>query len=345
MHSGGGTVTQQRPGAFITGVAGTALTGEERAFLAEADPLGFILFDRNVDSPEQLRRLTGTLRDALGRDAPVLIDQEGGRVARLRPPHWRDWPAPLDQVARAGPRAEQVMRLRYAIIAAELRAVGIDVNCAPCADVVRPDTHAVLRNRCYGDMPDTVSRIARAVAEGLLSGGVLPVLKHIPGHGAATADSHLELPRVDLPRDMLQKVDFAPFAALADLPVGMTAHVVYAAFDPDRPATTSPDMITLIRQDVGFTGLLMSDDISMGALNGGIADRCRAALAAGCDVILHSNGDLAEMRAVAAASGRMGERAVQRAEAALALRRPPEADLGALVAEWDTLMRAETADG
>ncbi len=345
MCPGGGAVTARRPGAFIAGVAGTALDAGERAFLADADPLGFILFARNVDSPDQLRRLTDTLRDAVGRDAPVLIDQEGGRVARLRPPHWRDWPAPLEQVATAGPHAEQVMRLRYAIIATELRAAGIDVNCAPCADVARADTHAVLRNRCYGDTPGIVTRVARAVAEGLLSGGVLPVLKHIPGHGAATADSHQELPRVDLPEPALQAVDFTPFAALSDLPMAMTAHVVYAALDPDRPATTSPEVIALIRGQIGFGGLLMSDDISMHALSGGIADRCRAALSAGCDLVLHCNGDLAEMRLVAETCGRMGPQAAQRAEAALALRNVPVPDRAALIAEWDALKGAATRDG
>jgi len=337
-------VSLGRAGAFFAGCSGPVLLPEERSFFATAQPLGFILFSRNIVTPDQVRRLTADLRAAVGRDAPVMIDQEGGRVARLRPPHWRGWRPPLEEVVRAGAQAPEVMHLRYAVIAAELRALGIDTNCAPCADVAREKTHPVLLNRCYGPEPGPVALNARAVSDGLLSGGVLPVLKHIPGHGAATADSHLELPRVDLPREALEAVDFAPFRALADLPMAMTAHVVYQAIDPAACATNSPEMIRIIREELGFAGLLMSDDISMQALTGGMRARSEAALAAGCDVILHCNGDMAEMEEVAAACGPLTLQAVARAEAALALRTAAPGDLAALSAEWEALMGAR-ADG
>jgi beta-N-acetylhexosaminidase len=333
-------------GAFFFGCAGPVLGRDEAAFFADANPFGFILFARNVETPDQIRRLTADLRAAVGRDAPILIDQEGGRVQRLGPPFWRQWQPPLDQVRAAGPadRAAEVMRLRYRIIAAELRDLGIDVNCAPTADVARPQTHPVLHNRCYGTDPETVAVIARAVSDGLLAGGVLPVLKHIPGHGAATADSHLELPHVDLPQDTLQAIDFAPFHALADLPFAMTAHVVYEAIDASAPATTSPGMIGLIRDRIGFSGFLMSDDISMHALSGAMDARCKAALAAGCDAILHCNGDMAEMQRVAASGGTLTAAAAARADAALALRQAAPCDPAALNAQWDALM-AEGARG
>ncbi|MHC0052666.1 beta-N-acetylhexosaminidase [Actibacterium sp. D379-3] len=326
-------------GAYFFGCAGTTLTDAERRFFTEADPLGFILFAHNIRTPDQLRRLTGDLRACLGRDAPILIDQEGGRVQRMGPPHWRQWLPPLDEVRAAGPRAGDVLRLRYQLIAAELRAVGIDVNCAPCADIARDVTHPVLRNRCLGEDAQTVAEMARAVAAGLLAGGVLPVIKHMPGHGAATVDSHLALPRVDLPRDALEQADFAPFRALADLPLAMTAHVVYAAIDAEDPATTSPAMIDLLRGGIGFDGFLMSDDISMQALAGDMATRCAATLRAGCDAVLHCNGDLAEMQMVAATCGTLSDRAQARAAAALALCGAPAGDIAALTADWDALMR------
>jgi beta-N-acetylhexosaminidase len=334
------------PRACLFGCAGPDLRPEERALFARAQPWGFILFARNVEDPRQLIRLTGALREAVGRDAPVLIDQEGGRVARMGPPHWRLWRAPLDQM-RAAPSpgaAARAMTLRYRLIASELRAVGIDVNCAPLADLARPDTHPVLRDRCYGPDPVTVIGAARAVARGLTEGGVLPVLKHIPGHGRATADSHRELPRVEAPEATLEAEDFAAFRALADLPLAMTAHVVYAAIDPERPATTSPEMIRRIRASIGFDGLLMTDDISMGALSGPVAERARAALAAGCDVVLHCNGDPDEMAALAEAVPEMTPRAASRAAAAEAARRPPApVDIAALEADLDDLL-ADGAD-
>lgn len=311
-------------GATIFGCAGPVLLPEERSFFRDADPFGFILFARNVETPDQLRRLTGDLRDAVGRDAPILIDQEGGRVQRLRSPHWREWDPPLDTVARAGSveAAERIMRARMRVIGAELRAVGIDANCAPVADVARPETHPFLRNRCYGSDPDTVARIARAVALGLSEAGVLPVVKHLPGHGLSHLDTHLDLPTVDTALDDLRAVDFAPFCALNDLPMAMTAHLVFAALDPGLPATQSPTMIRLIRDEIGFQGLLMSDDLNMEALKGSLADRTARTMAAGVDIALHCKGDLVEMQAVAAAAGEMTAAARTRAFAALAARTP-----------------------
>ncbi len=256
-----------RQGAFILGCAGPQLTPEERAFFARVQPWGFILFARNVDTPDQLRALTADLRDAVGRDVPVFIDQEGGRVARLRAPYWREWLPALDQVAQNKRHAVRAMYLRYRLIADELRAVGIDGNCAPLADVATPDTHEILRNRCYGEDAVRVAEIAASVAQAHVDGGVLPVLKHIPGHGRATADSHLELPHVKARMRALKWSDFLAFEALNWLPLGMTAHVVFDALDDERCATISPTMIDLIRTRIGFDGCLMSDDISMQALD------------------------------------------------------------------------------
>lgn len=311
------------PRAVIFGCAGPELTEAERRFFAAAAPWGFILFGRNVGTPAQLRRLTATLRDCVGRDAPILIDQEGGRVARLRGPDWREWAPALDDCRRiVDPAARaRAMYLRYRLIAGELRAVGIDVDCAPVLDLASEATHAIIRNRCYGDAPGDVALVGRAVAEGLLDGGVLPVMKHMPGHGRATVDSHLALPSVDAPRESLA-ADFAPFRALADLPMAMTAHVVFTALDPDAPATLSPVMVRLIREEVGFDGLLMTDDLSMKALTGSFGARADRALAAGCDMVLHCNGDPEEMEAVAAAVPQLAGRAAERADAALARRRP-----------------------
>lgn len=309
-------------GAVIFGCAGPALLPEERAFFRDVDPFGFILFARNVETPDQLRRLTADLRAAVGRDAPVLVDQEGGRVQRLRAPYWHEWEPPLDSIAAAGSveAAAALMRARATVIAAELRAVGIDANCAPLADVARPGTHAFLRNRCYGTDPASVARIARAVAQGLVAGGVLPVMKHLPGHGLSHLDTHHDLPTVDVAEDELDRVDFAPFRALADLPMAMTAHLVFAALDPGLPATQSPKMIGIVRDRIGFKGLLMSDDLNMQALKGSLAERTRRTIAAGVDVALHCKGDLAEMRDVAEAAGDLTPAAALRARAALAAR-------------------------
>jgi beta-N-acetylhexosaminidase len=312
-------------------------------FFAEAQPWGFILFARNVQSPEQLRRLTGDLRGALGRDAPILIDQEGGRVQRMRPPHWRDWMPALDQMAVVGPeRGPRSMYLRSRLIAAELRDVGVDVNCTPLADVARSGTHPVLLNRLYGHDPETVTDAALAVALGMMEGGVVPVLKHLPGYGLGEVDSHETLPRVTADEGELRRIDFAAFEPLAHLPLGMTAHIVYEAFDPDRPATLSPRMIRLIREEIGFGGLLMTDDLSMGALPGPVGARAARARAAGCDLILHCNGDRGEMEDVLSEAGRMDDDALARGEAALALRdRVEPLDMEAAEAELADLLQGE----
>ncbi|MDD8024334.1 MAG: glycoside hydrolase family 3 N-terminal domain-containing protein [Paracoccaceae bacterium] len=323
-------------GATIFGCAGLRLGADEAAFFRDADPWGFILFGRNVDTPDQLRALCADLRAAVGREAPILIDQEGGRVQRLRAPQWREWMAPLDQAALPG--AERHLWLRARLQAAELRAVGIDANCAPTCDIAGPRTHPFLRNRCFGTDAASVIRNARATANGLLAGGVLPVIKHIPGHGRAEADSHLHLPVVTASADDLMATDFAPFAALADLPLGMTAHIRFTALD-DAPATQSPRMIGVIRDQIGFHGLLMTDDIGMEALAGSMADRARASIVAGCDVVLHCKGDLPAMVAVAGAAGTMTPAAAARAQAALARRITPEAvDMRALEAELEGLL-------
>lgn len=327
-------------GAAIFGCLGTRLSPDEKQFFADADPFGFILFARNLETPDQIRALTREMRDCVGRDAPILIDQEGGRVQRLRAPHWQEWLAPLAQMGLT--RAEQSSRamwLRYRLIAHELMALGIDANCAPMADVPTDGVHAIIRDRCYGRDVQTVVPAARAVADGLLAGGVLPVLKHIPGHGRPVADSHLELPRTDASADQLRAVDFAAFAGLRDLPMAMTAHVVYSAFDGQNCATLSPTLIGLIRDEIGFDGLLMSDDISMNALSGSFRDRSRGALAAGCDVILHCHGHMHEMIEVATAAGDLSKVAANRAARALEFRRPPgEIDRAALLAELADLI-------
>ncbi len=319
--------------AAIFGCAGPGLLPDERAFFRDADPFGFILFARNVETPDQLRRLTAALREAVGREAPVLVDQEGGRVQRLRAPHWREWAPPFDTVAACATpeQAEAVMALRAALRAAELRAVGIDADCAPVADVAQGATHPFLKNRCYGTDPAMVSRIARAMADAFLAGGVLPVVKHMPGHGRSVLDTHHQLPRVTASRQELAATDFAPFRALADLPMAMTAHIVFAAHDDSRPATQSPGMIRVIRQDIGFQGLLMTDDLNMEALSGTLASRTAASRSAGCDIALHCKGDLAQMQEVAAAAGAMGPATRARAAAALAARRAaPAVDVAAL---------------
>ncbi len=324
--------------AAIFGLAGPELTAGERAFLREARPWGLILFARNIASAPQLRRLVEEARAAVGRACPVLIDQEGGRVARLRPPLAHAFPPAAEDAAR--PAARRLFHLRGRIIAHDLGRFGIDVNCAPLADLGLPGTHAVLRDRCYGADPASVAANARAMAEGLAQGGVLPVLKHIPGHGGVAVDSHAALPRQPAGGTVLA-AHFAPFRALADLPLGMTAHVVYPALDAARPATLSPLVIDHVRREIGFDGLLMSDDISMGALWGDVARRSAAARAAGCDLVLHCNGDLAEMEEVARAAGPL-DAAARRREAALARWRAMadaagDVDMGALIAEYEAL--------
>ena len=329
--------------AFITGVSGLELTDAEREFVRAERPWGFILFKRNVDTPAQVARLVGELRDCIGNpDAPVLIDQEGGRVQRLGPPHWPVYPPGAvfgtlyDSDRALGLKAA---RLSSRLIAADLIDVGITVDCLPLADVPVEGCNAVIGNRAYGTEPDKVATIARAVAEGLEQGGVLPVLKHIPGHGRATADSHFRLPTVDTGRKELKRTDFAAFQPLADLPMAMTAHVVFSALDPAQPATTSATMIQqVIRGVIGFQGLLMSDDVSMNALAGSIAERTRAIVDAGCDMVLHCNGKLDEMHDVARETPELADEALDRARRALASRREPEPfDRQAARAELDAL--------
>lgn len=316
--------------AAIFGLLGTELSQAERDFFRSADPWGFILFARNVESPDQLRRLTGDLRDAVGREAIVTTDQEGGRVQRMRAPHWAEWLPPLDD-AQLGPDA---MRLRYRLIGQELRAVGIDSDCAPTLDIATDDTHPFLRNRCLGhSVADVVAR-GRAAAEGLLAAGVVPIMKHIPGHGRAMADSHLETPVVTTPHAELSRSDFAAFKALNDLPMGMSAHIRFADLD-DAPATASARMIGLIRDEIGFDGLLMSDDISMNGLSGTIGQRSAASIAAGVDLVLHCHGDMPEMEEVVAHAGPMTPDAIRRGDRALSFRHAPDtAPAADLLAEY-----------
>ena len=330
--------------AFITGVTGTNLSAEERNFIAAERPWGFILFKRNVADPAQVTALTDQLRAAVGEpNAPVLIDQEGGRVQRLSPPHWPLYPpgaafgSLYDIDAALGLRAAL---LSARLIGDDLAELGVTVDCLPLADVPVAGADAVIGNRAYGTEPAKVSAIARAVTVGLAQGGILPVLKHIPGHGRATADTHFRLPVVDTAQAELEKTDFAAFRPLVDLPMAMTAHVVFSAYDPAHPATTSATMIeTVIRGLIGFQGLLMSDDVSMNALAGSIAERTRAIFAAGCDLVLHCNGKLDEMREVASETPELSGKALIRAERALASRKPPVPfDRAAARAELDALI-------
>jgi len=330
-----------RFGATILDAEGLRLTSDETAFFRDANPFGFILFARNLDTPDQIRALCGDFRDAVGRDAPITIDQEGGRVQRLRPPLARLWQPPLDHANLAGDRAERAMYLRYRLIAHELHGLGIDSNCAPMVDIAGPATHEFLKNRCYGGNAETVARLGRAVADGLLDGGILPVLKHLPGHGRATLDSHYDLPHVAASAADLDETDFAPFRALNDLPLGMTAHLVYDAIDT-APATLSPVVMHLIRRQIGFAGLIMTDDISMKALQGDLAALSRAAISAGCDVVLHCNGTLEDRRIVARAAGDMTDAAQRRAETALSFRQAPQPlDIQAVETELGHLIRGQ----
>jgi beta-N-acetylhexosaminidase len=312
--------------AFITGIAGPVLTDEERAFLRDAEPWGGIVFKRNITGPDALRRLTEDFRATVGRNAPILIDQEGGRVQRMAPPSWPKYPPAAVYGAiydRDHAEGFAAARLGARLIAADLAAVGIDVDCMPVADVPVAGADAVIGDRAFGSRPDKVAALARAFAEGLADGGVLPVLKHIPGHGRATADSHQKLPVVTADREALEATDFAAFLPLAALPLAMTAHVVFTAIDPIAPATSSPAIVgDVIRGWIGYRGLLMSDDISMGALSGSLGERTRAAISAGCDLVLHCNGNLDEMLAVAAAAPRLEGEAARRAAAALASKKP-----------------------
>ncbi|MBV9965567.1 MAG: beta-N-acetylhexosaminidase [Alphaproteobacteria bacterium] len=311
------------PRAIVLGCAGERLTADERRLFAAADPAGFLLFRRNCKDPDQVRALVAEMRDCVGRaDAPVLIDQEGGRVQRLQPPHWRKYPAPARIAALPDPDAEEAARLGARLIADDLAALGIDVDALPVLDLPSSGADPVIGDRAYGGDPERVARLGRAACEGLLAGGVLPIIKHIPGHGRAQVDSHRALPRVDAARDLLEKTDFAPFRALSDMPWAMTAHIVYTAIDPVAPATFSAAVIDgVIRKHIGFDGVLISDDISMGALDGSLAERTRRSLAAGCDLAMHCNGVLSEMEEVADATPPLTAAAQARLARAEALRR------------------------
>ncbi|MEL6168141.1 MAG: glycoside hydrolase family 3 N-terminal domain-containing protein [Pseudomonadota bacterium] len=304
-------------GATILAPSGPVLGHDEAIFFRDADPFGFILFARNIESRDQTRTLTAALRDAVGRDAPILIDQEGGRVSRFPVGLGHEFPPALD-MAETSRDPIRALWVRARLIAHDLRDLGIDVNCAPLADIARPDTHAVLRNRCYGTTADEVTVRARAVADGHTASGVSSVLKHMPGHGRAFLDSHLALPVVDTDLATLEATDFAPFRALADLSMGMTAHLVFKAIDPETPSTLSPAVLAFLRARIGFANLLMTDDISMQALPGTLAYRSEGAIAAGCDLVLHCTGVLAEMEAVVAAAGLQSDDARRRAAAAIA---------------------------
>jgi|SRR5271165_2805726 len=329
--------------AFISGCAGTALTSDEDTFFRESDPWGLILFKRNVLNRRQLSALTASFRDCVGRnDAPILIDQEGGRVQRMGPPHWRTYPAAAAlEAGLAPPKAEAAARLVARLIAYDLREVGITVDCAPVLDVAEPETHAIVGSRAFSQGPDRVAAMGGAFANGLLAGGVAPVIKHMPGHGRARADSHHELPIVNASRGELTR-DFAPFKALRDLPMAMSAHLIYMAVDSDRPATASPTVVgEIMRGEIGFDGLIMSDDISMNALDGSFDERARTIFDAGLDVVLHCNGKLDEARAVAAVSPELVGASLRRAKAALAcIRNPQPLDVEEARANFAAIMSA-----
>jgi beta-N-acetylhexosaminidase len=318
--------SSREPRAVIFGAGGTALTDDEKKFFRSADPLGFILFARNCKHPAQVTKLVAELREAVRRDdAPVLIDQEGGRVARLKPPHWRAYP-PASSVAALNNPAEAVF-LGARLMADDLAALGITVDCAPVLDLPAPGSDPIIGDRAYGTNPENVAALGRAVCDGLLAGGVLPVIKHIPGHGRAGVDSHLALPVVSAPRAQLEAGDFAPFRALHHMPWAMTAHIVYSAIDAEHPATLSPRLISeTIRASIGFGGVLISDDLSMQALPGSLPGRAKSAWEAGCDVVLHCNGELKEMTGIARAVGPLSAACRQRLDAGerrrLAERRP-----------------------
>lgn len=313
--------------SFICGLSGPRLQEPERDFLTAARPCGIILFARNCDTPEQIRELIGDAKSAIGGDPLVLIDQEGGRVQRLRPPHWRDMPPAAAFGALYAKDATAGLHAAFAgarLIAEELFGLGITVNCAPVLDVPQPGAHDIIGDRAYGTDPDTVAALGRAVVRGYLAGGVLPVIKHVPGHGRAKADSHLALPVIEASADDLAEIDFPPFVVLRDAPLAMTAHVILKALDSERPASISPVIIKqVIRKAMGLTGLIMCDDLGMRALQGPMGARAEAAIAAGCDVALHCSGKLAEMQAVADAVPVLHGAALERFEQAQAALRAP----------------------
>lgn len=324
--------------ATIFALQGPALAADERAFFRACDPAGYILFGRNIVDPEQVKALTAELRAVAGRDVPILVDQEGGRVARLGPPHWPAFPAAdaFNRLYRVAPMsAIEAVRANAQAMAILLREAGINVNCAPMLDVRDSEAHAIVGDRAFGEEPMQVAALGRAMLDGLAAGGVAGTVKHMPGHGRVRVDSHEVLPVIDASREALER-DFAPFRALRDAPFGMTAHIVYTALDPERPATLSPVVIEeAIRGAIGFDGILMSDDICMGALEDSFAQRAAAARAAGCDLILHCSGDLAEMEEVAASAGTIE---AGRLDSAMAKTASPTGDWQALIVKRDSLL-------
>lgn len=332
------------PLAAILGCAGPELSAAERDFFRKVDPLGFIVFARNLVDPDQARRLMADLRSTIGRpDAPILVDQEGGRVARLKAPHWRHPPA-ADRfgaiAASDRARAAEAVRVNHELMAGEMRSIGINVDCAPLIDVRFEGAHDIIGDRAYGTDPYLVADLGRAAAEGLLAGGVMPIIKHIPGHGRSMVDSHFDLPRVDTDFDTLAETDFVPFRALHDIPWAMTAHIIYSAIDPNQPATLSRTVIAeVIRGEIGFAGLLLSDDLSMKALKGGLDELAAASLEAGCDVVLHCNGDMAEMEKVVRGTKALSSAGLARYEQGQRrLNADPDFDLADLQAELSDLM-------
>lgn len=334
--------------SFICGCEGTQLSSAELSFFKEQNPWGLILFKRNCETPAQIKSLTASFREAVGRkDAPVLIDQEGGRVQRLGPPsnHWRKYPparAYGDLYARSPLTALRAARHVGRLMAADLLEAGITVDCLPVLDVPQAGAHDVIGNRAYSLNIEQVMALARAHTAGLMDGGVLPVMKHIPGHGRSDVDSHHDLPVVKAKREELEQVDFPPFAAFADAPMAMTAHVIYSALDKTAPATLSRKVIkSVIREQIGFRGLLLTDDLSMKALSGTLSEKCTKALSAGCDMLLHCNGILDEMREVAAAAGELKGKSLRRAKAALKAARKPQAfDQKAALRDWELVVSA-----
>lgn len=316
------SVDWQRHAPAIFGCSGLRLTEDERRFFAELRPLGFILFARNCDSPAQVRELVRDLRAAIAcPEAPVMIDQEGGRVARLKGPHWRH-PPPANRFGQIFERdpaaAREAARLNARLIADDLAPMGIDVDCAPVLDLPAADAHDIIGDRAFAGRPEPMAALARAFCEGLEAGGVAPVIKHIPGHGRARADSHVTLPVVEASERDMEAWDWQPFRQLNDAPWAMTAHVLYPALDAKRPATVSPKVVSrAIRGAIGFDGALISDDIGMAALGGGFAERGAASLEAGCDVVLHCSGKLDEMRQAADGLAPMTPAAGKRLERAL----------------------------
>jgi len=330
--------------AAIYDPVGPELGADEKAFFRDANPFGYILFARHCESPEMVHRLVSELKNLSGRDRlPILIDQEGGRVARLRPPHWPKYPTAASFAALYKHDPESAMRATYLnarLIADDLYALGITVDCAPLADMPVEGAHDVIGDRAFGHNAEQVIALARAQADGLMDGGVVPVLKHIPGHGRALVDSHETVPVVDVSLETLRKTDFVPFKALNDLPMGMTAHVVFSAIDKDHMATISPAAIDIIRGELGFKNLLMSDALDMKSMAGiSPEERARAALAAGCDIALHCNAPLDEKKQIAKGVHALEGIALKRAEAAMqSVGAPKDFDREAAFVERDMLL-------